>query len=39
VTLACPGFNDKNRYDRQTPCDQDFLRKLARATDAERLHE
>jgi hypothetical protein len=37
VTLACPGFNDKNRYDRQTPCDQDFLRKLARATDAERL--
>ena len=39
VTLACPGFNDKNRYDRQTPCDQDFLRKFARATDAERLQE
>jgi hypothetical protein len=37
VTLACPGFNDKNRYDRQTPCDQDFLRKFARATDVERL--
>jgi hypothetical protein len=37
VTLACPGFNDKNRYDRQTPCDQDFLRKFARATEAERL--
>jgi Transposase DDE domain len=37
VTLACPGFNDKNHYDRQTPCDQDFLRKFARATDAERL--
>ena len=30
VTLACPGFNDKNDYDRQTPCDQDFLRKFAR---------
>jgi hypothetical protein len=39
VTLACPGFNDKNRYDRQTPCDQDFLRKFARATDAERLQQ
>ena len=39
VTLACPGFNDKNRYDRQTPCDQDFLRKFARATEAERLQE
>ena len=32
VTLSCPGFNDKNDYDRQTPCDQDFLRKLARDT-------
>jgi hypothetical protein len=32
VTLACPGFNDKNDYDRQTPCDQDFLRKFARGT-------
>jgi hypothetical protein len=38
VTLACPGFNDKNDYDRQTPCDQDFLRKFARDTDVERLH-
>ncbi len=38
VTLACPGFNDKNDYDRQTPCDQDFLRKFARDTQAERLH-
>jgi Transposase DDE domain len=38
VTLSCPGFNDKNRYDRQTPCDQDFLRKFARDTDAPRLH-
>ena len=32
MTLHCNGFNDKNSYDRQTPCDQDFLRKLARGT-------
>ena len=38
VTLACVGFNDKNDYDRQTPCDQDFLRKFARDTKAEKLH-
>ena len=38
VTLACPGFNDKNDYDRQTPCDQDFLRKFARDTDTDQLH-
>jgi len=38
VTLSCPGFNGKNDYDRQTPCDQDFLRKFARDTDEERLH-
>jgi DDE family transposase len=38
VTLACPGFNDKNDYGRQTPCDQDFLRKFARDTPAESLH-
>lgn len=25
--LACNGFNDKNEYDRATPCDQDTLRK------------
>ena len=37
VTLACPGFNDKNDYDRQTPCDQDFLRKFAHDTKADRL--
>jgi len=37
VTLACAGFNRKNQYDRQTPCDQDFLRKLARDTDAQKL--
>jgi hypothetical protein len=38
VTLACPGFNRKNDYDRQTPCDQDFLRKFARDTRVECLH-
>ena len=38
MTLACPGFNDKNDYDRQTPCDQDFLRKFARDTKVDRLH-
>ena len=37
VTLSCAGFNDKNTYDRQTPCDQDFLRKLARGTPPEQL--
>jgi len=37
VTLSCAGFNDKNSYDRQTPCDQDFLRKLARTTTPDRL--
>ena len=38
VTLACPGFNDKNDYDRQTPCDQDFLRKFAHDTKTDPLH-
>jgi hypothetical protein len=37
VTLTCAGFNDKNEYDRETPCDQDHLRKMARKTDAEDL--
>jgi hypothetical protein len=37
VTLVCEGFNDKNDYDRETPCDQDYLRKLARKTDADNL--
>ena len=37
VTLCCPGFNKKNDYNRQTPCDQDYLRKMARRTDAAAL--
>lgn len=30
VVLGCVGFNDKNQYDRQTPCDQDMLRKYVK---------
>jgi hypothetical protein len=37
VTIHCPGFNRKNTYDRQSPCDQDWLRKTAKATEAEHL--
>lgn len=37
MTLCCAGFNRKNHYARETPCDQDFLRKLALDTRAELL--
>lgn len=37
VTLHCEGFNKKNEYARQTPCNQDTLRKLAKDTDSEKL--
>jgi len=37
ISLRCAGFNEKNSYDRQTPCDQDYLRKLAGDTDAQQL--
>ena len=30
VTLRCAGFNHKNTYDRQTPCDQDHAKRVAR---------
>ena len=30
ILLECRGFNDKNHYQRATPCDQDFLRKFVR---------
>lgn len=33
--IQCQGFNDKNSYERTTPCDQDFLRKVARDVAAE----
>ena len=39
VTLQCTGFNDRNLYPRQTPCDQDFLRKLARDTGPQQLED
>jgi len=35
--LVFQGFNRKNHYARTTPCDQDFVRKLARATEPELL--
>ena len=37
VTIACDGFNKKNQYDRETPCDKDFLRKMAKDTNADAL--
>jgi Transposase DDE domain len=37
ISLRCAGFNQKNDYDRQTPCDQDYVRKMARDTDAQLL--
>jgi hypothetical protein len=36
--LECQGYNDKNDYARVTPCDPDFLRKLARDTPVDALH-
>jgi hypothetical protein len=36
-TITCEGFNKKNLYDRETPCDQDFLRKMSKDTDADAL--
>jgi hypothetical protein len=37
VTIVCEGFNKKNYYDRETPCDQDFLRKVSKDTDTDAL--
>lgn len=37
MTVACKGFNQKNHYDRQSPCDQDYLRKMAKDTGADAL--
>jgi hypothetical protein len=37
TTLVCEGFNQKNHYDRETPCDPDYLRKVAKDTDAQAL--
>jgi hypothetical protein len=35
--LKCEGFNDKNHYERKTPCDADTLRKMARDTKPDKL--
>jgi len=37
TTILCEGFNQKNHYDRETPCDPDYLRKVAKDTDAQAL--
>ncbi len=37
TTVICEGFNQKNHYDRETPCDPDYLRKVAKDTDAQAL--
>ncbi len=34
TTVFSEGFNQKNYYDRETPCDPDYLRKVAKDTDA-----
>jgi hypothetical protein len=34
--IECQGFNDKNHYDRTTPCDHDTLRKAVKDVKAER---
>jgi len=39
VLLHCVGFNDKNSYDRQTPCHQDTLRKFVGDVRAEQWQE
>ncbi|MGQ9696118.1 MAG: transposase [Thermodesulfobacteriota bacterium] len=39
TTVVCEGFNRKNHYDRETPCDPDYLRKVAKDTDAGSLME
>lgn len=36
-SLHFKGYNEKNTYDRSTPCDQDYVRKLARDTDPQGL--
>ena len=39
LRINCKGFNNKNDYPRQAPCDQDFLRKIAKDTPAGSLME
>ncbi len=37
MSIWCAGFNGRNLGPRSTPCDQDYLRKLAKQTDSEKL--
>jgi hypothetical protein len=37
MSIWCAGFNDRNLGPRSTPCDQDYLRKLAKHTAPEEL--
>jgi hypothetical protein len=39
LSIWCAGFNDRNLGPRATPCDQDYLRKLAKHTDAQKLED
>jgi Transposase DDE domain len=39
ILLECQGFNDKNTYQRSTPCDQDFLRKFVKEVSASQWME
>jgi hypothetical protein len=39
LSLWCAGFNDRNLGPRATPCDQDYLRKLAKSTTASELED
>lgn len=37
--IECEGYNNKNIYSRETPCDQDFVRKLAKDTSEKELEQ
>lgn len=37
LRVECRGFNNKNAYPRQTPCDPDYLRKTAKDTPSDEL--
>jgi hypothetical protein len=37
TTVSCEGFNHKNHFDRETPCDPDYLRKVSKDTEAQAL--
>jgi hypothetical protein len=39
MTIHCQGFNDRNRHTRATPCDLDYLRKLAKQTEPKQLED